>query len=254
MIAKAVKAKLEDIQPLRALFLQETNFQVRYNACHERGWTDSYLLTVDDTAVGYASIKGQERADRDTVFEFYVIPPARKLSGLVFAELLAQAGVKHIECQSNDLLLSSMLFEFAHDINSDTVLFADQTTTALEIPGAVVRLRREDDHLFDRRLEPVGDYVLETRGEIVATGGFLTHYNPPFADLYMEVRADCRGRGYASLVLQEVKRACYAAGRVPAARCSIGNKASRAALLKAGMKVCGFMLLGHIRPTNSTTT
>jgi RimJ/RimL family protein N-acetyltransferase len=93
----------------------------------------------------------------------------------------------------------------------------------------------------------LGDYVLEVQGEIVATGGFMTHYNPPFGDLYMEVRPDCRGRGYASFILQEIKKACYAAGRVPAARCPIGNKASRAALLKAGMKVCGFMLLGHVR-------
>src|SRR2546426_7265079 len=80
MTAKAVKAKLKDIRSLRALFLQETNFQVRYDACHERGWTDSYLLTIDDLKIGYGSIKGQEIAYRDTVFEFYVIPSFRKLS------------------------------------------------------------------------------------------------------------------------------------------------------------------------------
>lgn len=248
MILKAVKAKLEDIQPLRTLFLKETNFQIRYNACHERGWMDSYLLRSDDLTIGYGSIKGQERADRDTIFEFYLAPAFRNLSSLVFAELLAQSQVKYIECQSNDLLLSSMLFEFARDINADTVLFADQTVTTLDMPGAVVRPRREDDQVFDHRVEPLGDYVLETRGEIVATGGFMTHYNPPFADLYMEVKLDCRGRGYASYILQEVKKACYAAGRVPAARSPIGNQASRAALLNAGMKVSGFMLLGQVKP------
>lgn len=61
---------LTRIQALRALFLQEANFQVRYNACHERGWTDSYLLTSGDLEIGYGSVKGQEPADRDTVFEF----------------------------------------------------------------------------------------------------------------------------------------------------------------------------------------
>jgi len=35
------KTELASILPLRALFLQESNFQVRYNACHERGWSDS---------------------------------------------------------------------------------------------------------------------------------------------------------------------------------------------------------------------
>jgi len=247
MIAKAVRAKLEDIQSLRALFLQENNFQIRYNACHERGWTDSYLLTIDGVTAGYGAIKGQEIAGRDTVFEFYLDPQLRRLSHLVFAELLAVSQAAYIECQSNDSCLSAMLFEFARDINSDTVLFADHTATKLEIRGAIVRPRQKDDQVFDHRVEPLGDHVLELRGEIVATGGLMTHYNTPFADLYMEVKPDCRGRGYASYILQEVKKACYAAGRVPAARCPIKNKASRAALLKAGMKVCGFMLMGTVK-------
>src|SRR5215469_378205 len=155
MIVKAVKTKLEDIQSLRALFLQESNFQVRYNACHERGWTDSYVLTADDVAIGYGSIKGQERDDRDTVFEFYLVPPLRKESRTAFAELLAASGVKYIECQSNDPLLSSMLFEFARDINADTVLFSDQIATELNVAGAQVRRRTKDDQIFHHHVEPL---------------------------------------------------------------------------------------------------
>jgi hypothetical protein len=254
MAAKAVKAKLEDIQVLRALFLQETNFQVRYNACHERGWTDSYLLMIDDGKIGYSSIKGQEIAGRDTVFEFYVIPAFRKLSSLVFSELLAASAAKYVECQSNDLLLSSMLYEFCRNIGADTVLFDDRAVTEHTIPGAVVRPKRNDDRIFKHETEPVGDYVMELRGEILGTGGFLTHYNLPFADLYMEVKRDGWGRGYGSFILQEVKKACYLAGRVPAARCNIENKASRAALIKAGMKVCGFMLMGQVKALAGVST
>ncbi len=62
----------------------------------------------------------------------------------------------------------------------------------------------------------------------------MLHYNPPFADLYMEVREDCRRRGIGSFLIQEVKRECYLAGRVPAARTSIRNLASRACLSRAG--------------------
>lgn len=69
------------------------------------------------------------------------------------------------------------------------------------------------------------------------------HYNMPFADLYMDVKEACRRKGYASYILQEVKKACYLAGRVPAACCNIGTIASRAALIKAGLKACGFMLI-----------
>ncbi|HZP48655.1 MAG TPA: hypothetical protein VFB07_08975 [Vicinamibacterales bacterium] len=49
--------------------------------------------------------------------------------------------------------------------------------------------------------------------------------------------------------MQEVKTACYLAGRVPAARCSLGNSASWATLLKAGFRLSGFLLTGVIRAT-----
>lgn len=248
MTPSAVKGKLDDIQSFRALFLQEANCQVRYNACHERGWTDSYLLKLDDIEVGYGSIKGQEIADRDTVFEFYVVPPFRTLSEVLFRELVAASVAQYIECQSNDPLLPSMLYDFSRDISADTVLFEDHAVTEYAIPGAAFRrcTDKDKDRIFQHGVEPPGDYVLEVEGEIVATGGFLLHYNLPFADLYMEVRKDCRRRGYGSFLLQEVKKECYLAGRVPAARCSTQNKASRATLLKAGLRTCGFMLKGDI--------
>ena len=126
-------------------------------------------------------------------------------------------------------------------------MFADHAVTDLVVPGAVVRRRRDDDRIFEHTGEPVGDYVVEVSGEIVGTGGFLLHYNFPFADLYMEVREDCRRKGFGSFLLQELKKECYLSGRVPAARCSVQNAASRAALLKAGLRVCGFMLKGVVK-------
>jgi GNAT superfamily N-acetyltransferase len=240
------KTELKDIQLLRALFLQETNFQIRYNACHERGWTDSYLLLAGDLSAGYGSIKGQQPRDRDTIFEYFVLQPFRKKASELFRELLAVSGAEFIECQSNDLLLSSMLYEFSASVRADVVLFEDHAVTEYVVPGAVVRPRRAGDQMFEHGTEPVGEYVVEVSGDIVASGGFLQHYNKPFADLYMEVRKDSRGRGIGSFLLQEVKRECYLAGRVPAARCDIRNAASRATLIKAGLRVCGFMLMGKV--------
>jgi RimJ/RimL family protein N-acetyltransferase len=60
----------------------------------------------------------------------------------------------------------------------------------------------------------------------------------------MEVRKDRWGHGFGSFVLQEVKTACFLTGRDPAARCALQNNASRATLIKAGLRVCGFMLTG----------
>ncbi len=243
---KASKAELKAILPLRNLYLQENNFQIRYNACHERGWTDSYLLTLDDLEIGYGSINGQEIKNRDTIFEFYIIPPFRKFAGPIFPKLVDVSGASIIECQSNDSFLTSMLYEFSQNIRADVVLFADHMVTEYRNPGVVFRSARKDDKTFDRKVE-LGEYVLELKGEVVATGGFLLHYNLPFADLYMDVKDASRRKGFGSYLLQEVKKQCYLAGRVPAARCNIENKASRATLLKAGLKVCGFMLKGEIK-------
>ena len=247
MTARAVRAHLSDIQPLRALYLQEMNAQIRYDASHSRGWTDSYLLHVDDFCVGYGAIKGQQRHGRDTIFEFYVVPGFRHWSRRLFSQLIDASRPTYVECQSNDVLLTSMLYEFARDINSDTVLFEEHVATEYDIPGAVVRLRREADHIFEHTVEPVGTHVLELDREIVATAGFMLHYNPPFADLYMEVRPDRRRRGFGAFILQEVKKACYLAGRIPAARTGLDNLASRATLIRAGLRVSGFMLLGTLR-------
>jgi hypothetical protein len=97
MTLTAKKVKLQDIQSLRALFLQEANFQIRYDARHTRGWADEYLLSTENLAVGYGSVKGQELEGRDTVFEFFVLPPFRKNADGLFRELLSASGAKYIE-------------------------------------------------------------------------------------------------------------------------------------------------------------
>jgi GNAT superfamily N-acetyltransferase len=246
---RAVRTDLTRIQPLRALFLGQANFQVRYHACHERGWTDAYALAVNGSDVGYGSVKGREIADRDTVFEFFVLPPFAGFASRLFGELLAASGATYIEAQSNDRLMSAMLFEFGRNINADMMLFEAHVQTNYTVPGAVFRRRREGDPVFAHAVEPVGDYVVEREGEIAATGGFLLHYNEPFADVFMEVAEPHRRRGIGTLLVQDVIKQCYLAGRVPAARCHLANAASRATLAKAGMRTCGFLLMGEAGQT-----
>jgi GNAT superfamily N-acetyltransferase len=245
MAAGVEKVELRDIQALRALFSQELNALIRYYAWHEAGWTDSYHLTIDGAPVGYGSVKGRQREDRDTVFEFFIVPPFRRMSRQLFLELIDVSGAAYVECQSNDPGLSAMLYEFASGISADVILFADHTVTHHTMIDTTLRRKRDQDRIFEHTSQPVGDFVIEVAEEIVATGGFLTHYNAPFADLYMEVREDSRRRGLASFLLQEAKKECYLAGRVPAARCDVPNTASAAALRKAGLRECGFMLKGE---------
>src|SRR5579863_1279247 len=247
MELRAVRTSLKEIQSLRLLYLQEINAQVRYNACHERGWTDSYLLTANGLPVGYGSVMGQEIKGRDTVFECYVIPPFRSLANRLFEDLLRVSEVRLIECQTNDPVMPALLYAYAHQIKSPVILFSEGSMTRYSIPDVIFRPRQDGDILFEHHHEPEGDYVLEVEGKIVASGGFLTHYNMPFADIYMEVTEGFRRRGLGSYIVQQVKRECYLAGRVPAARCSMENVASKATLLKAGLAIAGYMLMGEVK-------
>jgi len=242
-----IQSEYGEILSLRTLFLQENNFQIRYNACHERGWSDSYIIEYKGVKVGYGAIKGAENLkSRDAVFEFYLIPSYKHLYSIAFEELLCVASLRFIECQSNDQFLTSILYQYSNNIHTDVILFEDNITTFFTKEGIVFRSRHEDDKVFEHKREPVGEYVLEWNNEIIATGGFALHYNMPFADLYMEVNEFYHRKGFGSFLVQELKRECYLNGRVPAARCSINNAASKLTLLKSGLKIAGYILLGSI--------
>lgn len=248
MIFTAVKTELKEIQTFRQLFLNENNFQIRYHACHERHWSDSYLLQINGINAGYGSVKGKETLDdRDDIFEFYVLPGCRSKARHLFESLRMASESGFIECQSNDLLLSSMMFEFAENIHSEVMLFSDLRATDFTLPGVIFRPSKTDDLIFVHQMEPVGDYVLEVAGKIVATGGFMQHYNPPFVDLFMEVSEKERQKGLGTYLLQEIKKECYQRGKIPSARCQIHNYASRATLFKSGFTLAGFMLLGEVK-------
>jgi len=88
--------------------------------------------------------------------------------------------------------------------------------------------------------------VVEKQGRVLGAGAWLTHYNPPYADLYMEVVESARGRGVGSYLVQELRRACSRASYKPAARCDPTNEASRRTLERGGLRPCGEILAGSL--------
>jgi len=244
MELKVTKTGIEAIRELRELFLKESHFEFIYNKCHENGWADIWLFLIDEQKAGYGALWGADkREDRDAVFEFYLTPPFRKTANLIFKEFAAISGATLIECQSNDLLLVSMLYEFAQNINAEAILFEDDLQTDLFIPGVIFT---RDPEAITTEYED-GGYFLEQGGEVIGNGGLMLNYNKPYADIYMEVKEPFRRKGFGSLIVQELKKVCYQTGKVPAARCNINNQVSKATLLKAGFKVCGAMLKGEIK-------
>ena len=75
----------------------------------------------------------------------------------------------------------------------------------------------------------------------------MLNYNMPYADIYYEVNENYRQKELGTLMVQELKKAAYEMGRVPAARCNIRNIISKYTLLKAGFAVCGCILKGAIQ-------
>jgi RimJ/RimL family protein N-acetyltransferase len=238
------KVNLNQVQPLRDLFLAEVNFQFVYNKCHAAGWADTYLFTIDGEKVGYGSVWGKDkREERDAIFEFYLLEPWRKIADVVFPEFHKVSGASFVECQTNDRLLTDMLFEYCANIYADRILFEDSFKTDMNVARTIFKKTKN--------LEGDTEYVLDQDGNIVATGGFVWNYNFPYIDIYYEVKENHRKNGFGSLITQELKKEAYLLHRVPAARCNIGNKASKATLLKAGMKVCGHILIGELENITS---
>ena len=219
-------------------------FQFVHNKCHQYGWADVYLFRDGEAKIGYGSVWGKDnRQDRNTIFEFYLVPDYQKYSSSIFTHFTKVSEVPFMECQTNDSLLAAMMFTHASDIHAQSVLFEDDMETNFRIDGVMFNKQPyTTDHPDDR-----GGYVLEKEGEVMATGGFMLNYNHPYADIYMDVKEPFRQRGLGSFMVQELKKEIYKAGRVPAARCNVKNQASRSTLLKAGFRVCGYWLEGKIK-------
>jgi len=233
---------------MREEYRREMACQIVHDSWHARGFTTSYLLRLDGEVAGYGSVGGAPRDPGDTLKELYLLPRFRGSALPVVRELIGASGARTIEAQTNDALLLLMLLDCAVEVTSPTILFADGLTTRLDAGGTEFRrlTDAEREGAFPHTHEEAGEYGLVCDGAIVATGGLTFHYNPPYADLYMEVAAPYQRRGLGSYLVQELKRVCYKLGCVPAARCSDGNAASRRTLQRAGMFPCGRIVRGTI--------
>ncbi len=237
---------LEEVLPLRELYRREMNCQIVHDSLPERGFGNVFLIRADDRVAGYGFVMGYRGEPKDLVQEFYVLPALRGAALPMFRRLIEASRARRIETQTNDVLLTLMLYDCATEITSDRIVFHDALTTNLAVPGANFRAITAADKakIFEHKVEPVGEWLIEHDGAIVATGGVALHYNLPYGDIYMEVDEPFRRRGYASYLIQELKRACYEMGRIPAARCDASNAASRASLQKAGLLPCARILSG----------
>jgi GNAT superfamily N-acetyltransferase len=251
MSLSATYVPVREILPWRDLFRREMQCQIIHDSLHSReGWTRSYLLKSGSIVVGYGAIAvAGPWKDTRTVFEFFVAPEHRSLVFDLFRAFVVEAGVTAFEVQTNDVLLNAMVHLWCRTATSEKIVFHDKLTTTLPANGAILRRATpaDADRIFEHHDEPVGDWLLELESSIVATGGILFHYNPPYGDIYLEVAPQYRRRGLGSYLVQELKRVCCEGGNIPCARCSPANAASLRTIPKAGFVPCAHILVGSLQ-------
>ena len=249
MTPSARPASLQDIRPWRDLYRQELSCQIIHDSIHFRqGWTREYQLFLDEVPVGYGSVAvAGPWKDKPTAYEFFVMPPWRGRVFELFEAFLAASAAVALEYQSNGGMLAVMIHAYARGVETESILFHDRITTRLPPPdGALFRRARADDPGKEPGADLEWEFVLEVAGTVAASGGVLWHYNRPYGDIYMDVVEAHRRRGLGAYLVQEMKRACYERGSVPAARCNPNNVASRKTLQKAGFVPCGHILTGTV--------
>jgi GNAT superfamily N-acetyltransferase len=239
----------KDVEAMRELYRHEAHCQIIHDSALRRGMADPYLIVVNDIPSGYGAV-WNHRFAAGRLMEFYTVPNVRSKSQALVRELLIVSQATSMEAQTNMPLMLTMLFDCAKNITTESILFEDASTTHLTCPDGVFRRATPEDAaaISPDQQEPAGDWVIEAQGSVVANGGFLCHYNPPYGDIYMEVSEPARRQGFGSYLVQELKRVCYEAGKKPAARCNPTNTASRRTLQKAGFLPCGRLLIGEVVP------
>lgn len=238
--------EFNQIASFRTKYREEMRCQIIHDSIHERpGWTVEYALELDGVTVGYGSVAiGGPWKTMHSLYEFYVARGKRGHVFDLFASLRRNCDANKIETQTNDPFLSVMLHTFGQNIQTEAILFEDQFETELSLVDTSFRRREDGDREELRRLEldDTAGWVVMWDGGIAGAGGVLYHYNRPYGDVYMKIAEPFQGRGLGAYLVQELKRACRAAGNVPGARCNVKNVASRKTLQKAGFVPCGNLI------------
>jgi len=242
IVVRSVTA--DEVWPLKLEYRERAACQLVSDSLLRRGAVDPYLIQIDGEVAGYGAV--ENRYDPGRTADFYLRSDFRDQEGDAFAEFLRVAKPTEIEAQTNIPWQARLLDRFAEDIRTENYLFGNGNPAQSPSSGVLVRRRGRNAKEFGHDGELPGAWVLEANREVVAFGDWLTHYNPPYADIFMEVAEAHRGKGYGSILVSELIRLCRIAGLEPAARCRTENEASRRTLLKGGFAQVGEIRVGDV--------
>lgn len=223
---------------MREVWTRSHGVQIVRFSILPRHMAESYLITIDGQAAGYAGVWTVHFPGR--IMEFHLDPQWTDLTESVIREVARVSGATHIEAQSNMPRQFEAARLAAERLEVENLLFEDGPETGLSVAEGTFRKRTTSD------IGPDGEWVLATGNMVLAAGGILTHYNPPYGDLYMGVAETHTGKGLGSFVVQELRRVCREKGLIPAARCNVDHEASKRTLIRGGMRLCGELVAGSL--------
>ena len=127
---------LPALEEWRERYRREMNCQIVHDSWHRRGFTDLYGFRVGGRLVGYGAVGGSPGEPKDIVKEFYLDRDARGAAVELFEALIEVTRARSIEAQTNDNLLSLMLFDSKREPSSSPMPSSRRSTRRVQWCGA----------------------------------------------------------------------------------------------------------------------
>jgi len=264
---------VDRVADLRFLYASNLDDIILYEREIQRGHTRIYGIWNGDALVGDGILHG-EGEDRTKVVEFFLLPQCRRHTVAAFDLFTRVTEATGVLARTNDTELVLLLHERTRDLVPSHYCFRDAEGTHYPVSGVKYRRITPNDldlltpimttsqgwpfELADREalatwIASHEGRVLEDEEGIAGIGAILRGYNPPFANIGMVVMKRARRRGYATYLVEELKRETYALGKIPRADCAHWNTASRSTLLRAGFLVSARTVQGTFAPKESAS-
>lgn len=250
MSPEIAAVEAERIAGLRERHCEAMGAQIVRWSWLTRGFVDAFEIRVGTRRTGYALVGGAPGEARNGVVELFAPEMDSVARSVALERVVEVTRARRVLAQTNDQQLHSAYVLLRRTCRETHVLFAAPAGVARpgEASGATFRRLEANERagVFRHESEPVGEWCVEAGGEVVATGGYLTHYNEPWVDVHMEVASHARLRGYGSMAVAGVVREAWLRGLRCAARCRVENEASARCLARAGMKEAGRLIEGEV--------
>ncbi|MBN1118614.1 MAG: GNAT family N-acetyltransferase [Bacteroidales bacterium] len=210
-----------------------------------------FLFNKENEAAGYAIISTEK-----VLIEFYVKPCFLNKSQQLFNELISQEKPESIYCKTFDsLLLNACLTEgyvcsilgvlFRHYCETEIIKdkrIMIQTATEKDFP---LLLNQKDDlaELYETEtllrhfIRDKNLYMFMLEEDLLGCGMILrTHKDFPYHDLGVWVSSKFRRQGYATQIIDWLRKHCLENNWIPTCGCAFDNIGSQKTLEKSGFR------------------